>query len=305
MLEVKNISFSYDEKVLNGVSFRLKDQTFLGIVGKSGGGKTSLLKIIAGYLNPDSGNIWFENVRLRSANEMLIPGYPQMSLVHQDFGLNPYFTVEENIREKILNLPLKLQNKLIREMSELLELTTLLDRKAIALSGGEQQRLSIARALVSEADLILLDEPFVHLDTPMRLRLFQYLKSLKSLRKTSFIFVTHNGEELLGLCDEVIYLKKGKIIRRDKPINFYCKPKSIEEALFFGDVNAINIAGKRLIFRPNQFSLTDNKGIKLSVKYVKQVNQGPLVHNYFELEQGGSIVLFDLKSMENVNCIYV
>ena len=305
MLEIKNIHFEYDREILQDVSFKLKQGTFLGIVGKSGGGKTSLLKIIGGYLTPSKGEVFQNGRKLKKANELLVPGYENISLVHQDFGLDLYHTVLENIREKVLHLSFGLQKELIDEMISLLDMGKLLNQQAISLSGGEQQRLSIARAIVSEADLILLDEPFVHLDSPMRRKLFLYLKKLKELRNTSFIIVTHNGEELLGLTDEVIYFKKGRIKRKAKPENFYSNARSIEEAEFFGPINSIRIGKKRLLFRPDHYSIDNLTNQKVDIAFIGYQKFGPLFHNNFTTKRGEDVLLFSFESMETIKCIYV
>lgn len=305
MLKVTNIHLSYSKEILHDVSFQLNEAQFLGIVGKSGGGKSSLLKIIGGYTTPDRGSIYFDDKKMQPANQLLVPGYANIALVHQDFGLDLYHTVTENIREKVLYLPQKQQNILIAEMIDLLGLADIADQQAVVLSGGEQQRLSIARALASEADLILLDEPFVHLDTPMRTRLMLYLEALKKIRKTSFILVTHNGEEVLTLCDEVIYLKHGKIKRKAKPSKFYENPRSIEEGAFFGEINALTIDGKRKLFRPDQYALTGNSGVAISVNFNRALKNGPLMYNYFTTNRNESLLLFNFEVMENVKTIYV
>jgi iron(III) transport system ATP-binding protein len=306
VLEIKNISFSYDREILHDVSFSVKQGQIFGIVGKSGGGKSSLLKIIGGFLESDSGEIFFRGKRMRKPSDMLIPGYAEIATVHQDFGLDLYHSVSENIKQKVLHLPNSLQDILIRQMVDLLDLGRLVKQKAIDLSGGEQQRLSIARALASESDLILLDEPFVHLDAPMRRRLLQYIEKLKEIRNTSFIIVTHNGDEILGLCDEAIYMKKGRIKRKTAPSNFYNKPKSIEEGEFFGSMNSILLNQKRKLFRPNQYRLeSDDNFEKLDVTYIQSNPQGPLFYNYFRTNRNEEILLFNLVAMKDTRCIYV
>jgi ABC-type Fe3+/spermidine/putrescine transport system ATPase subunit len=295
VLEIKNISFSYDREILHDVSISLKKGQFLGIVG-----------IIGGYLTPNFGEVHFNGKLMKRPIEMLIPGYEDVAFVHQDFGLDLYHTVFENIKQKILHLPLGLQDKLIWQMIDLLDLHILTNQKAVNLSGGEQQRLSIARALASESDLILLDEPFVHLDAPMRRRLLNYLQKLKEIRNTSFIIVTHNGDEILGLCDEAIYMKKGRIKRKTSPSNFYDKPKSIEEAEFFGPINSILLNDKRKLFRPNQYNLTQNENEdKLKLSHLSSNRQGALFNNYFRTNRGEEILLFNLEPMNDINCIYV
>jgi ABC-type multidrug transport system ATPase subunit len=306
VLEIKNIQFSYDRKILNDVSFSVQHGQVFGIVGKSGGGKSSLLKIIGGYLTPDEGEVLFKGKRMQKPSEMLIPGYDEIAIVHQDFGLDLYHTVFDNIKQKILHLPHNLQDILIKQMVDLLDLSHLVKQKAIDLSGGEQQRLSIARALASESDLILLDEPFVHLDTPMRRSLLNYIEKLKEIRNTSFIIVTHNGDEILGLCDEAIFIKNGQIKRKATPSKFYNSPRSIEEAEFFGPVNAISIENKRKLFRPNQYSTLKKEGMKkIELEFVRCHQQGLFYSNIFRTTRGEEILLFNLEPMKAITCIYV
>ncbi|MFA7274401.1 MAG: ABC transporter ATP-binding protein [Crocinitomicaceae bacterium] len=305
MIEIKNIRFSYDREIVKDVSFSVQKGKVLGIVGKSGGGKSSLLKIIGGYLTADSGEVHFKGKKLKRPVEILVPGYKEISLVHQDFGLDLYHTVRENIKEKVLHLPLKFQNQLIQEMMDLLDLWTIEKQNAIDLSGGEQQRLSLARALVSETELILLDEPFVHLDTPMRRKVIHYLESLKEIRGTSFIIVTHNGEEVLSLCDEVIYLKNGQIKRKGVPERFYDSPKSIEEAEFFGPINSVWIEGKRKLFRPNQFCLNHDANQSLELTFQKARKSGAYWSNYFKTGRGEDVLLFTFEPFKTDIKIYV
>lgn len=305
MLEVKNVFLEYGREILHDVSFQLNQGSFLGIVGKSGGGKSSLLKIIGGYLTPLEGSVCQNGIKLPNSNELLVPGYTNIALVHQDFGLDPYHTVKENIREKVLHLREAHQAELIDQMLNLLDLTHITEQQAIKLSGGEQQRLSIARALVSEADLILLDEPFVHLDSIMRRKLFLYLQEMRKARNTSFIIVTHNGEELLGLTDRVIYLSNGRIKRTARPDVFYSKPMSIMEAEFFGPVNSVRLNGKQILFRPDQYVLVNNGGQMIELTFEACFKQGPIYHNFFLTLKGVKILLFSFESMETVNCIYV
>ena len=174
MLEVKDVQFSYDSKIIKSVSFQLAKGEVIGIVGRSGEGKTTLLKMIAGLLDAELGEIIFNDEKIVGPNYKLIPGYEDIQLLNQDFGLDIYHTTEENIREKALHLPKEERDFLVSELLELVELTHLKNQKALLLSGGEQQRLCIARALVCEPQLLLLDEPFVHIDARLRNKIVNY-----------------------------------------------------------------------------------------------------------------------------------
>jgi ABC-type multidrug transport system ATPase subunit len=307
VLEVKNIKLNYGDKiVLNDVSFKVSQGKTVGIVGKSGAGKSSLLKIISGYVASKAGSVIYNGETKLHVDSLLIPGYEDMSLVHQDFNLDTYHTVEENIRQKVLHLNQKAQTVLINQMVELLDLGGVRNQKAITLSGGEQQRLGLARALSGENDLILLDEPFVHLDIQVKRSVMSYIRQLQELRNLSIVIVSHNGEEIMGMCDQVIYLKNGRIKRKSSPEMFYRSPKSIEEAGHFGWVNSVYIEGKQKLFRPDQFETTKKEGFtKVELEFLYAEFHGHVYHNYFKLRNGKEIILFNFERLSNSSYIYV
>ena len=182
MLRVEHISKSWCGKpLLNNISFEVNSGECIVIFGKSGGGKSSLLKIIAGIELPDEGSILVDGEVQVKSNEQLIPGNPIIKLVNQDFSLDLYHRVEENIRLKILHLTHAEQDELCEELLDLMELTELRHEKALTLSGGEQQRLALARALALRPRYLLLDEPFAHLDFALKTRVEQYILTKKSV----------------------------------------------------------------------------------------------------------------------------
>lgn len=265
MLKVDSVSLTFQKQVLNSISFELKKGEVIGVVGRSGSGKTSLLKIIGGLLDASEGCVTFEDNLVKGPSNQLIPGHPEIQLVNQDFGLDSYHTVKENLALKVLHLPYREKNELVEELLDLVELTDLANRKAFELSGGEQQRLAIARALALEPSILLLDEPFAHLDLRLKEKLTNYLIALKEIRSTAVIIVTHNGEEVLELSDKILYLSKGEIVRETTPKDFYYHPLNKEEALFFGPINIIKEGKKQILFRPNEY------GIRASKKFSKEV----------------------------------
>ena len=265
MLKVDSVSLTFQKQVLSSISFKLNKGEVIGIVGRSGSGKTSLLKIIGGLLDASEGKVTFEDKLVKGPSNQLIPGHPEIQLVNQDFGLDTYHTVQENIALKVLHLPFKEKNEMTEELLDLVELTDLANRKAFELSGGEQQRLAIARALALEPSILLLDEPFAHLDLRLKEKLTNYLIALKEIRSTAVIIVTHNGEEVLELSDKILYLNQGEIVRETTPEDFYYNPLSREEALFFGPINRVKVGRKEILFRPNQY------GIRQSKRFSKEV----------------------------------
>ena len=183
-------------------------------------------------------------------------------------------------------------------MLDLIELSHLSDKKSILLSGGEQQRLSLARALAGEPKLLLLDEPFVHLDGRLRLKISNYLLQMKKNRGTSFILVSHDGEEMLSLADKIFHFSEGKVKRIGTPKDFFYNPISKEEGELFGVINQVEREGKLMLFRPTEFELTeDTNGINLT--YMSSQFAGAHYINYFETTNKERIILFQNQPMTN------
>lgn len=304
MLQLNSIAFSYDFPIFKNVSFEIGEGEIIGIVGNSGAGKTTLLKVIAGLIDPSCGEVLFEDVKVKGPSQNLVPGHDEIKLVNQDFGLDIYHTTEENIREKALHLPKEERDFLVAELLELVELTHLKNQKALLLSGGEQQRLCIARALVCEPQLLLLDEPFVHIDARLRNKIVNYLIQLKKKQGLSILLVSHDGEEVLSFADRIIHFEKGKLKRIDTPYSFYYRPHSKKEAELFGAINKIKLNNEQILFRPNEFDLKGETN-KLKVKFVRSQFFGAFIVNYFITEKKEKIQLFHLKELKDVKEISI
>lgn len=291
VLSIQNISKSFERrKVLDNVSFDIASKQTYVILGKSGEGKSTLLKIIAGMVSPDSGDIKIDGKTQAKAGQKLIDGNDKIKLVNQDFDLDLYHTVKENIRLKILHLDYDEQDTMVNELIDLFELRKIVNTKAINISGGEQQRLSIARAIAQTPQFLLLDEPFVHLDQAMRNKIEQYLQALKTKYGMAIILVTHDGKEALSWADEILYLKGGKIKRKATPKAFYESPKSIDEGLFFGELNVVKYNDKKIYFRPEAYKICNkNEGINAKINYNRYLGRGFL--NYGTTENNESVVL--------------
>jgi ABC-type sulfate/molybdate transport systems ATPase subunit len=266
MLKVKKILFSYQDKpTINTISFELKKGRSVAVIGESGCGKSTLLKLIYGLYDLDEGSIFWNNVEVLGPKFNLIPGMDFMKYLAQDFDLMPFITVAENIGKYLSNSYPEQKNARIAELLEIVEMTDYANIKAKNLSGGQMQRVALARVLALEPEVLLLDEPFSHIDNfrknSLRRKLFSYLKE----KKITTIFATHDSSDVLSFADEVLVLKDGQLIEEGNPKSIYNHPKNKYIASLFGDVNEIELDGKIELIYPDQFNIVEKSDLKVEV----------------------------------------
>lgn len=306
MLRVRDIRFSFGHEILSGIDLDLHKGKILGLVGASGAGKSTLLKIIAGLLDADAGTVFLEEKRVYGPAYRLIPGHPDIQLVNQDFALDPYHTVRENLKLKAQYLPDDACNTLVDELLDILELQHLGGQKAHLLSGGEQQRLALGRALATEPKVLLLDEPFAHLDAHLKNRIAGYLVALKEVRDTAFVLVTHDGQEVLSLADEIAFFDAGKITRTAAPEIFYRHPANAYEGFFFGELNVVTLNKEEILFRPTAYQVVAEDATEgIPVEFIRCAFAGPYYQNYFSFNKKESIVLYHSETLEHVRKIVI
>ncbi len=233
MISLKNVVKKYGDLIaLNNVSIDIPLGKITVILGPSGSGKTTLLRLIAGLESPDQGRIYINDTDVTE----LPPWDRGVSMVFQTPSLFPHLTVEENIGFGLEALGYSSAEirKRIEWAMELLHISHLRGKYPDQLSGGEQQRVSLARALVLEPKILLLDEPLSNLDLALREELRIELKALQRRLGITFIYVTHDQDEALELADYLAILYNGKIIEYGDPLTIYEKPKQITSALVFG-----------------------------------------------------------------------
>ena len=240
MLELEKISKSFDQHaVLTDVSFQISKGGIGVLFGPSGCGKSTLLRIIAGLDMPDSGRILLDGCDVSRPGRAYVPAQDRkVGLVFQDLALFPHLTVAQNIEFGIRNCPAKKAR--LSEMLELVRLTDLQGRLPHQLSGGEQQRVAVARALAPAPDLLLLDEPFANLDASLRSKVRAEMVDILKRSGATVILVTHDREEALGSADHLMVMSSGRMIQAGLPREVYEHPSTLEVAGLLGDGNVVS-----------------------------------------------------------------
>lgn len=266
MLQVNIPSFSYQEKIiLQNLTFSLDEGQQLAVIGESGCGKSTLLKLIYGLYDCDEGNISWKSETVLGPKFHLVPGMPFMKYLAQDFDLMPFITVGENVGKFLSNFYPKEKQNRIDELLNLVEMSEFKHIKAKFLSGGQMQRVALARVLAQEPEVLLLDEPFSHIDNfrknKLRRKIFQYLKE----KQITTLVASHDINDVLSFSDEVIVLKDTTILEKAPPFELYNHPKSQYTAALFGEVNEIEINGKMQLIYPNQLHIVEKSEIQVEV----------------------------------------
>ena len=286
MLQVRNISFGYRKSlVLGALSFQVKPGENLAIIGESGSGKSTLLKLLYGEFDLNEGHIFWNNKEILGPKFNLVIGYDFMKYVAQEFDLMPFISVEENIGKFLSNFFPEEKQKRISELLDVVELTAFAKTKVKTLSGGQKQRVALARAIAKQPEIILLDEPFSHIDNfkkqSLRRNVFKYLKD----KHITCIVATHDKEDVLGIADQMLVLNKTGIEAYDTPENLYKNPKTPLIASFFGEFSIINDE----IIYAHQIQLVERSDLIATV--IKSYFKG----NYYliEAESNGKNVFFE------------
>lgn len=268
ILSVKNISKQYSTEQLSGisnVSFDINEGDIVAIIGESGSGKSTLLKSLYGLLTLDQGEVLFNGRRVLGPDEQLIPGHKGMKMVTQDFSLNIYAKVYDNIASMLSNTDVKSKHDKTVEMMKHLHIEHLRDKRITELSGGEQQRVAIAKALVSDTRMLLLDEPFSQVDALLKNQLRADLKRIASETGVTVVLVSHDPADGLFLADKLLLVKEGRLLQQGNPRELYQNPEHIYTAKLLGNANVLSAAealtlgidsgGKQLVFYPEWVEL--------------------------------------------------
>ena len=282
-LKIENISKSFGEiKVLENINLNISKSEFFGFLGSSGSGKTTLLRILGGFETPDSGRIYLDGHDITN----LEPFERPLNYMFQSYALFPHLNVFNNLAFGIKDHFDKNEiNNKVNEISKLLSIENLLDRRIKQLSGGEQQRVALGRCLIKKPKLLLLDEPLAALDKKLRTKTQLELTSLQKQLEITFVFVTHDQEEAMSLSDRMAIMKNGNILECSSPEEIYENPKSIYTANFVGIANIFELKKKNenffsnelnAHFEINKIELNENCNILLrpeKIKIIKKNNK--------------------------------
>lgn len=239
IISLQNIAVSFgEEQILKQINMDIRDKEFVTLLGPSGCGKTTTLRIIGGFLTPDSGSVLFEGKEINN-----LPPYKRnVNTVFQRYALFPHLNVYENIAFglKVKKLPEREIKARVAEMLELVNLKGFEKRSVNRLSGGQQQRVAIARALVNQPKVLLLDEPLGALDLKLRKGMQIELKKIQQALEITFIYVTHDQEEALTMSDTVVVMNHGNIQQIGSPVDIYNEPVNAFVADFIGESNILD-----------------------------------------------------------------
>ena len=251
-VEIKNISKNYGEVLaVDNVSLNVREGELLGLLGPSGCGKTTLLRMMSGFLEPTAGEIYMGGKNVTD----LPPERRPTSLVFQNYALFPHLSVFDNIAFglKIKKMPMKEIRRDVQEMLEIVGLSGTENRSIRQLSGGQQQRIALARALVMKPQVLLLDEPLSNLDAKLRVETRMHIQRIQKTLGITSVFVTHDQEEALSICDRIVIMNKGNVVQVGTPEEIYTKPKTRFAADFIGKSNilrgTLDEDGGQAIFR--------------------------------------------------------
>lgn len=257
--------------ILKETSFKQQRFQKIAIAGETGSGKSTLMKIIGGLVQADGGTVLFENVRVKGPEEVLLPGHPGIAYLSQHFELRNHYRVEE-----LLSYSNKLSDEDAENIYKVCRITHLMKRKNDQLSGGEKQRIALAKLLITSPQLLLLDEPFSNLDMIHKNILKSVIHDLGEKLEVTCMLISHDAPDILSWADEIIIMKDGEIIQQGTPEVIYNKPVNEYTAALFGRYNLI----KGKFIRPEKIKIVKEDKHTLKGK----INKILFFGSYYELE---------------------
>lgn len=250
-------------KVLSKVNLEIKQNENIVIAGETGSGKSTLLRIMAGLEQPDSGTVVLNDETVKGPADNLVPGHPEIAYLSQHFELPKFLRVAQ-----VLEYASNVTDAYRKRITSVCKIKHLLTRKTDQLSGGEKQRIAIARLLMTHPQVLLLDEPYSHLDTGLKATLKEVVAQISTTLGVTCVLVSHHPEDTLPWANRVVVMKKGVLVQQGTPHEVYHQPKNEYVARLFGEYNLIDASLARLLgksnlkgkfLRPEQLQLTKKK----------------------------------------------
>ncbi len=257
-ISIEKLSFKYPNSslILDDISFDVQKGKIISIIGESGSGKSTLLQLIYGLEDATSGKILLKNKEVTGPKFNLVPGHEDMKFVPQEFDLMDSIRVNENVGQYLSNFNLKAKKKDVKAALETVYMSDFSEVIASKLSGGQRQRVSIARALAARPEVLLLDEPYSHLDQPLKIEIRNNIWQWAKANQITVLLTTHDYNDALGYSDEIIILKEGKLIQMDAPETLRNQPKTEYVASLLGQFNALDSKEMESVF---QLKINENQ----------------------------------------------
>lgn len=281
-MQILSVSILFSEKLLGNfslenINFTQQKMEKIALIGETGSGKSTLLKTIAGLIQPKSGTILFDGKKVMGPNWQLVGGQKRIAYLSQHFELLNNYRLEE-----LLMYANELTQQEADELYRLCRIDHLMQRNSYELSGGEKQRVALARLIATKPRLIILDEPYSNLDLIHRDILKKVVENICNRFEISCILTSHEPLDVLPWADKILVLKNGKIIQEDTPINVYKKPTNEYVAALLGSYNLLDdeIFGESLLIRPEEILITED----LSEKYTGIVTSTNFMGSFTEVE---------------------
>jgi ABC-type Fe3+/spermidine/putrescine transport system ATPase subunit len=254
MLRSEKLSYTYTEFFsLKNLTLQINSGEIVGIIGHSGSGKTTLLHLLAGLKEPESGKILLNGTPLLTPSKKLVPGHEKIKLVTQQNTLFPNISIYENIAYELRYYEKEYQKSRVNSLAKTLNLKHLIHKLPRELSGGEVQRVMIAKALADEPWVLLLDEPMANLDRIHKKQVMLSLNEVVKKESIACIMVTHDIYDAFGMADRLMIMSKGKVVQKGNSEDIYFHPKNLYVAELTGEVNKLNdqyFRSENVIFDP-------------------------------------------------------
>ncbi len=274
-------------QVLKGIDLRVEQGEFITLLGSSGCGKTTTLRIIAGLEQADSGSVWLGGRDITA----LAPNKRDVNTIFQNYALFPHMTIEENIGYglKIRKVPKAEIAERVQKMLELVQLGGIGKGMPSQLSGGQKQRVAIARAVINEPKVLLLDEPLGALDLKLRRYMQLELKRIQKQLGITFIYITHDQEEAINMSDRIAVMHEGRFEQIGTPNEIYYQPKTSYVASFVGDANIYQEKGKTYAVRAENVLMDGEAACRYEAVVTEKSFAGGQLRIVFALEDGQRI----------------